>query len=153
MEPFEISEAEFPEETVLSVRTKDTLGAMGKHIRGLYALATSKGLKSAGPVFAVYYEKPVNPSSVDYSIYLPVQGEAEELDKHEDFGGDRCLKLRLKGSYSRFKEAYAALEAEFAKRKLEMGGPPREVYVRGPLLGFITFIPIMITDIYFPIKG
>lgn len=153
MEPFEISEAEFPEETVLSIRTKDALGAMGKHIGGLYALAAAKGLKPAGPVFAVYYEKPVDPSSVDYSIYLPVEGPPEELDKHEDFGGDRCLKLRLKGSYSRFKDAYAALEAEFVKRKLEMSGPPREVYVRGPFLGFMTFIPTMITDIYFPIKG
>ncbi|HCM26507.1 MAG: hypothetical protein A2Z99_10780 [Treponema sp. GWB1_62_6] len=153
MKPFEISEAEFPEETVLSIRTKDSLGAIGKHIGGLFAMAASKGLKPAGPVFAVYYEKPVNPSSVDYSIYLPVEGNAEELDKHEDFGGEHCLKLRVKGSYSRFTEAYAALEAEFAKRKLEMAGPPREVYVRGPIFGFLTFIPTMITDIYFPIKG
>jgi effector-binding domain-containing protein len=152
MEAFEIVEADFPEEAVVSVRTKDALGAMGKHIGALYKIAREKGIKPAGPIFAVYWEKPVDPAKVDYSLYLPVEGKTDALDKCEDFGGDPCLKLRLRGSYSQFGAAYAALEAEVGKRGLEMSAPPREVYVRGPFLGFMTFIPTMVTDIYFPVK-
>ena len=149
---YRITEEDFPEYEVLSVRTKDAIGAMGKHIGTLFALARNRGFKPAGPLFSVYYEKPVDPSKVDYELFLPVEGPPEKLDELPDFGGDPCLKLRLKGSYKGFEEAYKTLEAEITKRKLEMSGPPREVYVRGPLLGFITLFPIMVTDIYFPIK-
>ena len=68
-------------------------------------------------------------------------------------GGDPCLYLRVKGSYARFEAAYRALTDHVEAKGYEMSGPPREVYVRGPLFGFLTFIPIMVTDIYFPIKA
>lgn len=152
-EPYRVTEEDFPEYEVLSIRTKDALGAMGKHIGGLYAQARRQGLKPAGPIFSVYYEKPTNPGSVDYEMFLPVEGPSEQLDKLVDFGGDRCLKARHSGSYADLSGAYAALEAEVAKRGFAMSGPPREVYVRGPLLGFLSFIPTMVTDIYFPVQS
>jgi effector-binding domain-containing protein len=151
-EPYRITEEDFPEFEVLSVRTRDALGAMGKYIGSLYGQAGRNGLKPAGPIFSVYYEKPTNPASVDYEMFLPVEGPSEKLDKLQDFGGDPCLKARHTGSYASLSDAYAALEAEVAKRGLSMSGPPREVYVRGPLLGFLSFIPTMVTDIYFPVK-
>ena len=148
-----ITEEDFPEYEVLSVRTKDAIGAIGKHIGTLYAIARKRGLSPAGPLFTVYYEKPADMSKVDYELFLPVEGPPEKLDALTDFGGDPCLKLRLKGSYKGFADAYKALGDEVAKRGFEMSGPPREVYVRGPLFGFVTFLPIMVTDIYFPIKA
>jgi hypothetical protein len=82
---------------------------------------------------------------------LPVEGPADELDKLVEMGGDPCVFTRLRGSYAGFGRAYAAL-ADYAKEKgLAFAGPPQEVYVRGPLLGFLTFIPTMITDINSPI--
>lgn len=151
--PFTITREDFPEYEVISIRTKDSLYAMGKHIGGLYKKARERGLSPAGPVFTVYYEKPADPKNVDYELFLPVEGDAAELDKLVDFGGDPCLKLRLKGSYAGMEAAYQALSEEVGKRGLEMTGPPREVYVKGPLLGFLAFIPTMVTDIYFPIKA
>jgi effector-binding domain-containing protein len=151
---YRITDEAFPEYEVLSLRGKQPIGAMGKMIGGLYALARSRALKPAGPLFAVYFEKPAAPAApVDYALYLPVEGDAAKLDALETYGGDACLKLRLTGSYRGFAEAYAALEAEVGKRGLTLAGPPREVYVRGPLFGFLTFIPIMVTDIYFPVKA
>lgn len=151
-EPFRITREDFPEYEVISVRTRDSLYSMGKHIGALYRLAKSRNLTPAGPLFTVYYEKPTDPQKVDFEMFLPVAGDPAELDKLVDYGGDPCLKLRLKGSYSRFDAAYKALGDELAAKGLEMSGPPREVYVKGPLFGFITFLPIMVTDIYYPIK-
>lgn len=150
---YEIVERDFPEMTVLSVKTKDSLRAMGTYIKGLYEQASERGLKASGPIFTVYFEKPTNPENVEYEMFLPVEGPSEELDKLADLGGDPCLYLRVKGSYAQFEAAYKALEDRFAAGGYEMAGPPREVYVRGPFLGFLTFIPTMVTDIYFPIKA
>lgn len=152
-EQFQITREDFPEYEVISVRTRDSLYAMGKHIGELFRTAKARKLRPAGPLFTVYYEKPSDPNGVDYELFLPVGGDPAELDKLVDYGGDPCLKLRLKGSYKQFEAAYKALSDEIEAKGLEMTGPPREVYVRGPLLGFITFIPIMVTDIYFPIKA
>lgn len=149
---FAIEERDFPEVTVLKVHAKDRVQAMGKYIGGLFQLARSKRLKAAGKLFTIYLEKPQGQEKVDYEICLPVEGPPEELDKLEDIGGDPCLCLRLPGSYSGFGGAYSALEKAVKDRGLEIAGPPREVYVRGPLLGFMAFIPTMVTDIYFPVR-
>jgi effector-binding domain-containing protein len=148
---FEVDECVFPEATILSLRAKDSLMAMGKYMGGLYRMARERGLKPTGPIYTVYYEKPEGNAPLDYEMCVPVEGRSEELDKLEDRGGDRCLHLRVKGSYAQFGEAYAALAKAAEARGLKVSGPPREVYTRGPLLGFMTFIPTMVTDIYFPI--
>ena len=135
---------------VVSIRTKDSLYAMGKYFGQLYGKARNGGLRPSGPLFCVYYEKPDDPQAVDYELFLPVSGNAEGV---RDFGGERCAWLRLHGSYSQFGAAYQAMGDWVAERKLEMIAPPREVYVRGPLFGFLTFIPVMVTDIHFPVKA
>lgn len=150
-EPFMIEERTFPEMTVLSVRTRDDFKAMGTHIRALYGQARLRNLAPSGPLFTVYFEKPEGNNPVDYELCLPVEGRPEELDKLADFGGEKCLYLRVKGSYGQFGAAYKAFEDELYRRGIQPIAPPREVYVRGPLLGFLTFIPVMVTDIYFPI--
>jgi Transcriptional regulator, effector-binding domain/component len=149
MDTYPIEECDFPEMTVLAVRTKDSLKAMGKYIRELYSQARMKSLVPDGPVCAVYFEKPTNPDSVDYEMALPVEGAQEEMDKLTDLGGDHCLKLRVKGSYAKLAGAYDYFTSYIEKGGYELSGPPREVYVRGPFLG----LPTAVTDIYFPIKG
>lgn len=149
---FEVEEKDFPKMTVLKVRAKDTMMAMGKYIMAVLKLAREKGLKASGALFSIYLEKPVGMERTEYEICLPVEGPPEELDRLDDMGGDPCLFLRVKGSYSQFASAYAALEADAKAKGIEFAGPPREVYVKGPLLGFLTFIPTMVTDIYFPIR-
>ena len=150
-QPYSIEERKFPEMTVLSVRTVDTLRAMGSYIKGLYEQAARRGLRPAGPIFTVYFEKPGEKPELDYEMNLPVEGLPEELDKLADMGGDPCLYLRVKGSYAQFGAAYSALTEYAARNGYELAGPPREVYIRGPLLGFLSFIPTMVTDIYFPV--
>jgi len=149
---FAIEEKDFPEMTVLKVRAKDTVTAMGKYIGVVFRQAREKGLKPSGKLFSVYFEKPEGEKKIEYEMCLPVEGPPEELDKLEEIGGDPCLCLRVKGSYSQFSSAYATLEAAAKEKGLEFAGPPREVYVKGPVLGFLTFIPTMVTDIYFPIR-
>ena len=148
---YSIEEKDFPEMTVLTVKTKDKVRAMGTYIRGVFEQTRIRGLKPAGPLFTVYFEKPQGDAPVEYELCLPVEGPTAELDKLADMGGDPCLYLRVKGSYSQFGAAYKALGDFAAAGGYEMSGPPREVYVHGPLLGFLTFIPTMVTDIYFPI--
>ena len=149
---FAVEEKDFPEMRVLKLHAKDTIMAMGKYIGAVYRLAREKGFKPSGPLFSIYLEKPSGMEKIEYEMCLQVEGPPEELDKLEDMGCDHCLFLRIKGSYSQFSAAYEALEASAKAKGLEFSGPPREVYVRGPLLGFLTFIPTMVTDIYFPIK-
>ncbi len=81
---FVIEERVFPEMTILSVRTKDSLKAMGGYTKGLYEQANLRGLRPAGPVFAIYFEKPVDPKNVEYELCLPVEGPPDELDKLAD---------------------------------------------------------------------
>jgi effector-binding domain-containing protein len=149
---FAVEEKDFPEMKVLKVHAKDTIMAMGKYIGAVFRLARERGLKPSGKLFSIYLEKPEGASKVEYEICLPVEGPLAELDKLETLGGDHCLYLRVDGSYSQFGAAYEALVAAAKDRGLEFAGPPREVYVRGPILGFMTFIPTMVTDIYFPIR-
>ena len=82
-------------------------------------------------------------------MHLPVDGSAGGVT---EIGGETCAYLRLKGSYKQFASAYAALGEYIQNNGLEVIAPPREVYIRGPLFGFMTFIPTMITDIYFTLK-
>lgn len=152
-QPYSIEERIFPEMTVLSVRTTDTLRAMGSYIKGLYEQAKSRDLRPTGPLFTIYFEKPGEKPELEYELNLPVEGPPEELDKLADMGGDPCLHLRVKGSYAQFGAAYGALTDYAAKKGYELAGPPREVYVHGPLLGFLTFIPTMVTDLYFPVAA
>ena len=148
---YSIEEKDFPEMTVLTVKTKDSIRAMGSYIRGIYEQARIRGLRPDGPIFTVYFEKPEGEAAVEYELCLPVAGPAAELDKLADIGGDPCLYLRVKGSYAQFGAAYKALGDFATAGGYAISGPPQEVYVRSPLLGFLTFIPTMVTDIYFPI--
>ena len=144
-----IEQKVFPKQNVISIREKASLRDMGRIIGRLYKKARDAGLKPAGKIFTVYWEKPEDPDNVDYEICLPVEGSAEGVT---ETGGETCAFLRVKGSYKQFESAYAALSEYIKCNDLEVAAPPREVYVRGPLFGFVTFIPIMITDIYFPLK-
>lgn len=141
----------YPVQQVITIRTRDSLYAMGKYIGNLYKMARNAGLKPAGSSFCVYYEKPEDPKNVDYEMCLPVSGRSE-LVETKTIGGENCVYLRVNGSYKQFGDAYKLLNDYIEKNNIELSGPPREVYVRGPLLGFLTFIPTMVTDIYFPIK-
>lgn len=139
----------YPIQNVITIRTRDSLYAMGKYIGQLHKKARAAGLKPAGKIYCVYYEKPEDPQNVDYEMGLPVSSVTDETTQ---IGGEDCVYLRVKGSYKQFGDAYQAMSDYIQKENIELSGPPREVYVKGPLLGFMTFIPTMITDIYFPIK-
>ena len=147
-----ITQRRYPEQYVLHKRTRDSLGSMGKYIRELDKRRKELGLAGAGPFFAIYYEEPTNPQSVDYELLYPVDATTE-TENIRKIGGENCAYLRVKGSYSQLGEAYKSLIEYVTEEKLEVAAPPREVYVKPPLLGFLFFIPTMITDIYFPLKN
>lgn len=150
---YEITKKKYPEQNVIYIRTRDSLYSMGKYISQLYKTARKATVEPAGPIFTMYYEKPTDPKSVDYEMALPVNGELNTGEiRTKKIGGENCIYLRLKGSYKQFEDAYREMSDYIEKNNIELSGPPREVYVRGPLFGILTFIPIMITDIYFPIK-
>lgn len=146
-----VSEKNYPEQTVVYIRRKASLYEMGKIIRELFSTARSLKRKPAGTIFSIYYEKPEDPKSVDYEMCLPVQGQAD-AEGLKKIGGEKCAYLRVKGSYKQFEQAYGAVGQYVESKGYKAAAPPREVYVRGPLLGFLTFIPTMITDIYFPVE-
>ena len=71
---YTIEERDFPEMTVLSVKTKDSLKAMGTYIKGLYEQAAERGLKASGPLFTVYFEKPTDPRMSSTRCSCPSRG-------------------------------------------------------------------------------
>ncbi len=151
MDDYRIEEATFPRRAVLRKRMKDSLRAMGKLIGGLYGEAGARRLKPAGPVFAIYYEKPQDPESVDYEMCLPVEGDDEALENLDEIGGEACLRIVWRGSYKGLSGVYDALSARVQDGNLGLVAPPREVYVRGPLLGFIRVG--LVTEVWFPIRA
>ena len=146
-----ISQKRYPVQHALHKRVKDSLWSMGKYAMKLAKRRRKLGLESTGPFICIYYEEPTNPQSVDYEILCPVETDTETTEIKR-LGGETCAYTRVKGSYSKLVAAYKALSEYVEKENLEVSAPPREVYVRRPLLGFLVFIPTMITDIYFPLK-
>ena len=67
---------EFHVQNCISIRVKDSLNTMGKHIRALYKEARIRNIKPKGKIFTVYHEKPNNPHSIDYELFLPVDKES-----------------------------------------------------------------------------
>lgn len=139
----------FPKTRVLSSRQRAPLASIGRLIGGLFGKAAARGLRPGGPPFAVYFEKPADPNSVDFELFLPVEGEEEKLEDLAEFGGERCWRLLLRGAYSGLSGAYAYIEGRLASEGRSLSAPPREVYRRGPLLGFLPFG--LLTELWFPL--
>lgn len=150
---FKVEVKTFNQNNVVSVRTVDSLYSMGSYIRKLYRIASRNKLKPKGHIFTIYYSDVDNPKEVDYEMHLPVDKDIDtDSFSTKVIGGEECVYLRVKGSYNKLGKAYQAIIDYVNEYNYEIIKPPREVYVRGPLLGFLFFIPTMITDIYFPIK-
>lgn len=151
MSDYSIEEAKFPKSSVLRTRVKDTLRTIGRHIGALYRRAGTLGLRPAGSLFAIYHEKPENPESVDYELCLPVKGEPAAMRGLGEIGGDTCLRIVYRGPYKGLSGVYDALGARIEDENRTVLAPPREVYVRGPFLGFL---PLgLVTEVWFPVSG
>ncbi len=142
---------EFEKKECLSIKTKDSLFAMGKYIRKLRAEAKSLGVEQVSPVFTIYYEEPEDPKNVEYEVYLPINTAISGVTK--SIGGEYCANIRIEGSIKQFEEAHNTLTDYIKNNNHEAVGHLIVVYVKGPLLGFLAFIPTMITDFYFPLKS
>ncbi|MBI9012284.1 MAG: hypothetical protein JEZ08_08605 [Clostridiales bacterium] len=141
---------EFKKQECLSNKTKDSLFAMGKYIRKLKKEAHSLGVKQDGPVFTIYYEEPENPKDFEYEVFLPINQKITGITK--SIGDEFCASIRINGSIKQFKTAHNTLTDFIKNNNHEAVGHLIVVYVKGPLLGFLAFIPTMVTDFYFPIK-
>jgi effector-binding domain-containing protein len=146
-----IEELSFPRVKVLRKRVKDSFNAMGRLIGSLYGEAAARRLKPAGAVFCIYYEKPSDPRSVDYEVCLPVEGAAGDMEGVEEMGGETCLRIVYKGPYKGISGVYDALGAHIEDENRRVIAPPREVYRRGPLFGFLPWG--LVTEVWFPVAG
>jgi len=146
-----IEKARFPRLVVVGRRERRSFAEMGRQIGALYGEAEARRLRPAGAPFVVYFEKPVGTQSVDYGLYLPVTGSATATEGLEEIGGEECYRVVWKGPYKGLAAVYEALSARVEAEGRSLVAPPREVYGRGPLLGFLPFG--LLTEIWYPIEA
>ncbi|MEI6876050.1 MAG: hypothetical protein WCL50_13075 [Spirochaetota bacterium] len=149
MRDYTIESVVFPSLRVLAERRRSSLSDIGRRIGALYGLAAAKRLVPAGAVFAIYFEKPIDPTSVDYELCLPVTGAASALGELPEIGGENCYRIVWRGSYKGLSGVYDALNARIADENRSLSAPPREAYARGPLFGLV---PIgLVTEVWYPL--
>ena len=149
MQEFLIESVVFPRQTIIAQRGKASLSDMGRIAGSLFGRAAAQRLAPAGPIFAIYYEKPVDPDSVDYELCLPVKGASTGDEGLREIGGETCYRITWHGSYKGLGRVYDFLNARIEDERRSLSAPPREVYRRGPFLGIVRIA--MITEVYYPL--
>jgi effector-binding domain-containing protein len=116
--------------------TPDKIGeTYGELIGEVSASVTRRGIPTAGPAFARYFD--YSKDHVDMALGFPVRGSVEPEGRvvPDELPGGRVAVVVHDGAYTKLPGAYTALEGYLRDRSLESAGPPWEVYVTGPAQG------------------
>ncbi len=116
-------------------RTLPTYAHVGQLFSQIFSQLEKEGLKPAGPPFAIYHDTEYKENDVDVEAGVPVAASSayagEGISVREVPGGEMaCLVYR--GPYESIGEAYAYLISWISANGYRIGGPSREVYLRGP---------------------
>ncbi len=139
---YEIHVKQAPPQVVATDRCHTRLSELGNVMHatlGKVASSIEPAAAAQGAPFAVYYNEPFRPDDIDVEMGVPVAPDAkiEEtrgVHRRELPGGPVAHTLHA-GPYARIGEAYEALYAWVAQHGHKRTGPPREIYLVGPMQG------------------
>jgi effector-binding domain-containing protein len=110
---------------------------MGRIIGKLMEWAMKRGVKMAGPPFAVYYSSPdeMSRGEMKFEVGIAFVGEAQEEGNIQikTFPAQNVLSAIHKGPYSQIAPVYAALMEYATKNGYQVTGPPMELWLTNPM--------------------
>jgi effector-binding domain-containing protein len=110
---------------------------MGRLIGELMGWVMKRGVKMAGPPFAVYYSSPEEMArgEIQFEVGIAFVGEAQEegLIQMKIFPAQNVLSAIHKGPYNQIAPVYAALMEYATKNGYEVIGPPMELWLTNPM--------------------
>jgi len=110
---------------------------MGRLIDELMGWVMKRGVKMAGPPFAVYYSSPdeMSRGEMQFEVGIAFVGEAQEEGNIQikTFPAQNVLSAIHKGPYSQIASVYAALMEYATKNGYEVTGPPMELWLTNPM--------------------
>jgi effector-binding domain-containing protein len=110
---------------------------MGRIIGKLMEWAMKRGVKMAGPPFAVYYSSPdeMSRGEMKFEVGIAFVGEAQEEGNIQikTFPPQNVLSAIHKGPYSQIAPVYAALMEYATKNGYQVTGPPMELWLTNPM--------------------
>jgi effector-binding domain-containing protein len=74
---YDVDIAHVPEQTVVALRQRGPVAAIGARMARLRSLAEEAGLTAAGPMMGRFYEDDATASDVDFEVCLPVEPRAD----------------------------------------------------------------------------
>ncbi|MFP3153717.1 MerR family transcriptional regulator [Lachnospiraceae bacterium ZAX-1] len=124
-----IERMKYPLVKTLSVRYHGNVEDMGKYISDLYGEA--KGAVS-GSVFACYYDTEYR-ENMEIELCLPVKTAVKsKRTRYKKFSAIEVITTTHIGEYSKLGEAYKSLMDYAQQNGIELCGPWREIYCKGP---------------------
>ena len=134
---------------IAGIRMKGRYSDCGK---GFAQLGKSAGWNIAGKAMCLFYDEGYREEDADFEVCFPVKKtvKKEGIDCRE-LPKCRCLSLIHRGPYDQVGPTYRQL-IDYAKEKgLQLVGPCREVYIKGPGMIFKGNPEKYITEVQFPI--
>lgn len=144
----EISEREIGSFWACSIRYQGAYGDIGSRFSEILRRA---GRYVSGKPFAVYYDLEYR-DSADIEASVPVRKEVSlpGIDCRQLEGG-HFLSIVHRGPYALIGTAYKALFEALSERSLELHGPIRELYLKGPGMIFPRDPERFVTEVLAPL--
>ncbi|MGB9979936.1 tRNA (N6-threonylcarbamoyladenosine(37)-N6)-methyltransferase TrmO [Methanobacterium sp.] len=124
------------ENKVASISHVGPVEEMSELISELTRWVIEKGLQITQPPFVAYYTSPmeVSPEKMEYEVGIPFKGstDGDVKVKIKIMPKHKTISTIFKGPYSEIGPIYAEMMQHTMKRKYEIIGAPREVYLNNP---------------------
>lgn len=135
---YEMTIKQVPPRHVARVRRHTTMSEIGMAVKGAFATLGARmhaaDAQPVGPPFIVYDRVDTPEGHAEFEVCMPVgysfPGDDEVVVT--EIPGAAVAATIHHGSYEGIGSAYEALHAWIAEQRLQVDGPPREVYLTDP---------------------
>jgi effector-binding domain-containing protein len=126
----EITIKTVPEKLIASVRFKGRYQEIGNYLKKLYKAC---GRYVNGNPFSLYYDNEYKDEDADMEICLPVKSPVGDDEVgNRVLAASRVVAVIHIGPYETIGESYKVIFDNINSNKLQVCGPVREVYLKGP---------------------
>jgi effector-binding domain-containing protein len=135
---YEVTVNEVPACTVIAKRHQVDTDAIGPAIQTtfaeVYGWISRSDRTPTGEPFVIYHERPSADSGWAIEVCAPVSGPMEVPAGYilEEMPPTTVATTTHVGPYTQLDAAYEEIERFIRSHELEIGGPPREIYLTGP---------------------
>ena len=148
---FAVEEKAFEPVLIAGIRMKGKYCDCGA---GFSRLGKTVGRYICGKPLCLYYDGEYRDGDADFEPCFPIRKEIKvDGISIRTLPGGRCLTVMHRGAYNQLGRSYATVLKEARERKLTIGLPTREMYVKGPGMIFKGNPKNYLTEIQLPLAA